>query len=139
MTDEEMEQWQERRRVAAEERAWKDAAGELPCVRQPLLFGMAEDGVHEAVRQAVLVCKTACPFLDLCESRNLRIETGLRGYQRSGIVAGMTGAQRAKAARKRGCGICGEELSDDSSRQALYCVKHGVKGARDKALAGAVA
>lgn len=136
MNEEERKQWQERRDVAAEERAWKDAGGALPCVRQQMLFGMAERGIEEAVRQAKLVCNTACPFLDLCKNRTLRIETGLRGYQRSGIVAGMTGTQRAKEARRRGCGICGAKLSDDSSRQALYCAVHGVRGAREKALEG---
>lgn len=136
--EQELAEWQARRDAAADERRWQDEAADLPCARNRLVFEWAEE-TPEAARQAKLICNTACPVQELCLRRTLRLESGLRGFQRAGIVAGLTGKQRARKAREAGCAVCTLPLVEDASRDSLYCPEHGVKGARAAALAGGAA
>lgn len=117
-----------KQRVLARRWALLDNPGpHLPCVANPGPFDDELDGARGATVVAKRACRR-CPVGDLCLTRIMRQERGLDQPRRHGVVAGLTGTERARAARKQGCAVCGVALSETGSSQ--FCEAHRALGVK---------
>lgn len=94
--------WQARRERARALSRFREAPpAELPCQINPLLFSAAaeERPLKEATEKAKSLCET-CEHRLACLIEILRMEGRLRTGLRPGVVAGLTGRERAKIAQQ---------------------------------------